>query len=90
MTIGHNSEGFIELLQKSFCEFKFDLDLDFPLNIEHRGIEGLPNYHFRDDGLNLWNAIKEYVTDIINIFYMSDEDVQQDLDIQDWIGSIYR
>ena len=90
MTIGHNSEGVIELLQKSFHDFRFDVDLEFPLNIEHRGVGGLPNYHFRDDGLNLWNAIKEYVTDIIDIFYKTDKHVQQDLDIQEWIGSIYR
>ena len=44
----------------------------------------IPNYHFRDDGLALWFAIRNYVDDVINIFYQTDEDVQEDLELQEW------
>ena len=38
----------------------------------------LPNYHYRDDGILIWNAIEFYVTEIIGIFYKSDDDVNED------------
>ena len=90
LTIGHGTHGFIELMQKSFCEFRFDTDWDFELNVETRGVADLPNYHFRDDAMLLWKAIKEFVDAIINIFYYSDYDVQEDFEIQEWIEEIYR
>ena len=77
-------------MQKSFCEFHFDADWDFELNVETRGVADLPNYHFRDDAMLLWKAIKEFVDAIINIFYYSDYDVQEDFEIQEWIEEIYR
>ena len=44
----------------------------FPKNLEERGVmekDVLPVYPYRDDGLLLYNAIKTYVTKIINHFY---------------------
>ena len=44
----------------------------FPKNLEERGVMDknvLPTYPYRDDGLLLYNAIKTYVTKIINYFY---------------------
>ena len=39
----------------------------------------LPNYqYYRDDGILIWNAIESYVTEIIGIFYKSDDDVKED------------
>ena len=90
MSIGYGSDGFVDLVEKSFQEFHFENDWDFPTNISHRGVSDLPNYHFRDDALMLWNAIDEYVEDVLNIFYDSDNEVQNDWEIQEWIDEIYR
>ena len=49
----------------------------------------IPNYHFRDDGLALWEAIRNYVEDVIDIFYQTDEDVQKDHELQEWDREIY-
>ena len=38
----------------------------------------LPGYYYRDDGLKLWDAIEQYVRDVVNEFYASDDDVKQD------------
>ena len=90
LTIGQGSKGVDELLQKSFENFQFDIDLDFPANITHRGMADIPNYHFREDGLKLWGAIKDYVEEIVNMFYISNEDVVSDWELQEWIEEIYR
>ena len=33
----------------------------------------LKNYHYRDDALDLWDAVEDYVDDIIGEFYETDE-----------------
>ena len=55
-----------------------------------RGVENIPNYHFRDDSMMLWNAIDKYVENILNIFYDTDDDVKNDWEIQEWIHEIHR
>ena len=91
MTIGHGSEGYMELMRKSFYNFNFEDDWNFEANIEKRGVDSdLPNYYFRDDALLIWKAMKEYVDEITNIFYESDQDVQDDFEIQAWFNEIIR
>ena len=90
MNIGHGSNGYVDLIEKCFSEFHFENDFDFPTNIAMRGVANIPNYHFRDDGMMLWNAIGKYVEDILNIFYDSDEEVKKDWEIQEWINEIHR
>ena len=90
MNIGHGSNGYVDLIEKCFSEFHFENDFDFPTNIAMRGVASIPNYHFRDDGMMLWNAIGKYVEDILNIFYDTDEEVKNDWEIQEWINEIHR
>ena len=91
MTIGHGSEGYMKLMRKSFHNFNFEEDWNFEANIEKRGVDSdLPNYYFRDDALLIWKAMKEYVDEITNIFYESDQDVQDDFEIQAWFNEIIR
>ena len=90
LSIGHGSNGIIELLQKSMQEFNFDKDWDFELNIEKRGVSELPNYFFRDDGMDLWKAIKTYAKEVIDIFYLQDDDVINDMELKTWMEEIIR
>ena len=83
LSIGQGQiEGVQQLIKKSMNAFRFDCDLEFPRNIETRGVENVPNYHFRDDAMALWCAIEEYVRDVIDIFYQTDEDVENDCELQ--------
>ena len=53
---------------------------DLPKVLQQRGVhepEKLPGFHYRDDALRLWHAIKEYVSRILSIYYQSDEDIQK-------------
>ena len=61
-------------------------------NTKERGVDDptlLPNYHYRDDGILIWNAIESYVTEIINIFYKSDDDVKEDAELQHWANDVH-
>lgn len=53
---------------------------DLPGVLEERGVldkDKLPGFHYRDDALRLWQIIKEYIADILNIYYHSDKDVEK-------------
>ena len=61
-------------------------------NTKERGVDDptlLPNYHYRDDGILIWNAIESYVTEIIGIFYKSDDDVKEDVELQHWANDVH-
>ena len=90
MSIGHNSGGITALLRKGFSNFDIDKEFNFPNDIEYRDVADIPNYHYRDDGLKLWQAIKEYVSDILSTFYETDDDVQKDKEIQAWDSDVYK
>ena len=78
-------------MRKSFYNFNFEDDWNFEANIEKRGVDSdLPNYYFRDDALLIWKAMKEYVDEMVKIFYESDQDVQDDFEIQAWFNEIIR
>ena len=54
-------------------------------NIKDRGVDNtsqLPGYHYRDDGIKVWNAIEAYVSHIINQFYADDAAVSGDKELQ--------
>ena len=61
-------------------------------NVEKRGVDDptlLPKYYYRDDGILIWNAIEAYVTEIIDIFYKTDDDVKEDTEVQSWANDVH-
>ena len=61
-------------------------------SIKRRGVDDpklLPGYYYRDDGLKVWNAIEQFVSDIINEFYTSDDDVRNDTELQSWADDLH-
>ena len=88
LSIGLGSPGIHELLEKSVQILKYD-DYDLPLDIMKRGVDKIPNYHFRDDGLDIWFAIRGYVDEVVNIFYSTNKDVQEDYELQEWEMEIF-
>lgn len=62
-----------------------------PKVLKARGIDDvqtLPCYPYRDDGLLIWNAIHEWVSSYLSLFYANDSAVQNDAAIQDWIRDL--
>ena len=50
---------------------------DLPQALKDRGVMKLPHFYYRDDALRLWGAIRDFVSEIVSIYYQSDEDIQK-------------
>jgi arachidonate 15-lipoxygenase len=62
-----------------------------PMTFKNRGVDdpkAFPDYPFRDDSLLIWEAIHEWVTDYLTLFYPSDILVQQNDEIQEWFEDL--
>uniref|UniRef100_A0A665V8V1 Arachidonate 12-lipoxygenase n=1 Tax=Echeneis naucrates TaxID=173247 RepID=A0A665V8V1_ECHNA len=53
-----------------------------------RGVSHLPEYFYKEHSLMLWEAIHSFVTGVVDLFYQSDHDVQEDLELQAWFTDI--
>uniref|UniRef100_A0A8C6P6U3 Arachidonate 5-lipoxygenase b, tandem duplicate 2 n=1 Tax=Nothobranchius furzeri TaxID=105023 RepID=A0A8C6P6U3_NOTFU len=79
--------GHVQLIQKATKDLTFR-SLCFPDAIKSRGVdseEDLPTYFYRDDGYKVWDATKSFVSDVVSIYYNSDERVREDEEIQAFV-----
>ncbi|XP_041815314.1 hydroperoxide isomerase ALOXE3-like, partial [Chelmon rostratus] len=63
--------------------------LCLPENIAAGGLQSIPNFYYRDDGLKLWNIINSFVKAIVEYYYPSDREVRKDTELQGWICEIF-
>ncbi|XP_067440928.1 hydroperoxide isomerase ALOXE3-like [Thunnus thynnus] len=81
-------EGMITILKKSLSSVTYS-SLCIPDDIAERGMEAVPNFYYRDDGLKLWDIIHRFVQGILSYYYKKDCEVQQDSELQTWIRDIF-
>ncbi|XP_041717048.1 hydroperoxide isomerase ALOXE3 [Coregonus clupeaformis] len=81
-------EGLKELLKRAHSEITYS-SLCLPENIVARGLDSIPNFYYREDGLKLWNIIHSFVQGMVEHFYSSDSEVSRDSELQDWINEIF-
>ncbi|XP_061914186.1 polyunsaturated fatty acid 5-lipoxygenase-like isoform X1 [Entelurus aequoreus] len=81
--------GHVQLIQKVIKTLTFR-SLCFPDMIKACGMDdkNLPSYFYRDDGYQVWEAIKSFVSDVVNIYYTSDENVRMDQEIQAFVQDV--
>ncbi|KAL1276665.1 hypothetical protein QQF64_036288 [Cirrhinus molitorella] len=75
-------------LMKKAMETLTYKSLCFPEDIKARGMEDVPNYYYRDDGMKIWEAINCFVSAVVKIYYDSDEAVQKDVEIQGFVKDV--
>ncbi|KAJ3582926.1 hypothetical protein NHX12_000098 [Muraenolepis orangiensis] len=63
--------------------------LCLPENMAARGLMSVPNFHYRDDGLELWGHIQSFAKAMVDRYYPSNDDVIRDSELQNWIKEIF-
>ncbi|XP_028258113.1 arachidonate 12-lipoxygenase, 12R-type-like [Parambassis ranga] len=81
-------EAMVKILQRSLSSVTYS-SLCIPDDIAERGLESVPNFFYRDDGLKLWEIIYRFVQGVLGHYYKNDEEVQQDSELQKWILDIF-
>ncbi|XP_021498190.1 polyunsaturated fatty acid lipoxygenase ALOX15B [Meriones unguiculatus] len=80
--------GFSELIRRNMGQLSYSA-LCLPDDIRARGVEDIPGYYYRDDGLQIWSAIKSFVSEIVGTYYPSDASVGEDQELQAWVREIF-
>ena len=80
--------GIIELMTKAFKGFTYE-GMDYKEDLRRRDMMDLPKYWHRDDAIILWDATFNYVKEMTDVFYVSDDDVLEDWELQAWVEDIF-
>ncbi|XP_056386362.1 polyunsaturated fatty acid 5-lipoxygenase isoform X2 [Hyla sarda] len=83
--------GHVELLLRAMKEFTYE-NLCFPEAIKLRGMdnkEEIPYYFYRDDGMKVWEAILDFVGDLVDIYYESDQTICEDSELQAFVKDVF-
>ena len=81
-----NLKESMELVKDAYNRWNIK-EFAFPTEIKNRRMddtERLPHYPYRDDGMLVWKAIYDFVSDYLNYFYSSPEDIIGDPELQAW------
>ncbi|XP_030612198.1 hydroperoxide isomerase ALOXE3-like [Archocentrus centrarchus] len=81
-------EGAMTILKRSMSSLTYS-SLCIPDDIAERGLDDVPNFCYRDDGLKLWEIIHRFVKSVLCHYYKTDDEVQQDSELQNWIREIF-
>ncbi|XP_060047766.1 polyunsaturated fatty acid 5-lipoxygenase isoform X2 [Erinaceus europaeus] len=83
--------GHVQMVQRAMQDLTYR-SLCFPEAIKARGMEStedIPYYFYRDDGLLVWEAIKTFTSEVVDIYYKSDQVVEEDQELQDFVNDVY-
>ena len=64
--------GMFNIIKRKWATWDLKEDGNLLKNLKKRGVDdeaALPNYHYRDDAKLLWEAISQYVAEIVDQVY---------------------
>src|SRR5262249_44402649 len=82
--------GSLQLIENAYKNWSY-ADMDFPENLKKRGVDSkdlLPYYPYRDDGMLIWDLLGSYVKEYLDLYYLSDDDVFNDYELQSWAAQL--
>ncbi|MBD2741443.1 SRPBCC family protein [Coleofasciculus sp. FACHB-1120] len=87
-TFATGTGGGLHLFLKAWKQWDF-FRMSFPQELLSRGFDeqgsdGVEDFYYREDGFKIWNAIREYVSNIVAAVYKDDAAVAADKVIQAW------
>ncbi|XP_058481537.1 arachidonate 12-lipoxygenase, 12S-type [Solea solea] len=85
--VSTGGEGLLILAQREYKVLTYR-SLQPGHDFSDRGVSQLPNYFYRDYSLMLWDAIHGFVSGMVNLYYQSDKEVEQDLELQAWFREL--
>ena len=90
MSVG--GAGKVELIKRAYASYSVHLT-NIVRSLNRRGVnnpEELPGYYYRDDGLKIWGALKEYVGNVIRHFYTDDAAVKADKELENFSADVHQ
>lgn len=79
--------GNVNLVRMTWSSWQFP-DHALARDLQQRDVGDIPSYLYRDDAQEVHRAIEEYVRGILSVWYLSDDDVRQDVELQAWAREI--
>lgn len=79
--------GGLELIARHRERWRFNVEGTLPNDLKNRGLDDpalIPQYYFRQDAVDVYEAIHKYVNNYVNLYYKHDSDVTSDMEIQSW------
>ena len=76
----------LQIVTDAYKEWSLE-QFALPTELKNRGmddVKSLPHYPYRDDGVLVWNVIKKFVSNYLNLYYRTPEDLNNDYELQDW------
>ncbi|MCK6518099.1 lipoxygenase, partial [Myxococcota bacterium] len=56
----------------------------FPVAIAKRGVNDLPEFPYRDDGMLIWEALHAWVQSYVRLYYANDAVIAEDAELLEW------
>ncbi|XP_065183061.1 polyunsaturated fatty acid 5-lipoxygenase-like [Sycon ciliatum] len=88
---GFGHKGLLDLIEVGYEHWTYE-KMDFEQDLVVRGVDNqefLQNYSFRDDGQLVHDVIKQCVSDYVDHYYCSEEDVKRDSALQEYVQDLY-
>ena len=87
-TFSPGTTGALRMFLSAWRKWDF-FGTSFPEHLAARGFDeagsdGVEGYHYRDDGFKIWNALLDYVGEVVSAVYPDDDALAADPVIQAW------
>jgi arachidonate 5-lipoxygenase len=88
--IAAGATGALDAARMFYSRWSFK-DRSLKADLAERGVdraETLPFYYYRDDALEVHDAISKYASGMLSLWYRTDEDVVGDQELQAWVSEV--